>query len=261
MVDINKEKSIHGHLKGLSGEILDLEHAILSQRVEEPVELATEFEFFTGPEDDYAVKGVNKKTGRVYASKGQWIYHSDDLGSTWQLTLKMHPTKLSNVSNLVVLDSGDVLICGREIDSESRIWKMDADGQNYRKVLSYKAGQGHIYNDFGFTSYQNIVLAGTYGSGPWLKEVVVYLSLDYGETWEKIFTKPNITVDPVNGHHHIHDVRYDPYENLIWVCAGDDDLDPHTNSFVYWSADMGKTWNKGLPSNTSYSTSKRCCFR
>lgn len=246
MVDINKEQSIKGHLKGLSGEHVDLEHAILSQRVQEPVELATEFEFLTGPEPDYALKGVNKKTGRIYASKEQYIKHSDDLGVTWQHTLKMHPTGLSNVTNMVVLDNGDVLICGREIDSESRIWKMDADGKNYRKVLSYEAGQGHIYGEFGFTSYQNIVLAGTYGSGPWLKEVVVYLSLDYGETWEKIFSKPNITVDPVNGHHHIHDVRYDPYENLIWVCGGDDDLDPHTHSFVYWSANMGKTWTKGL---------------
>lgn len=246
MVDINKEKSIHGHLKGLSGQIVDLEHELLSQHVQEPVELAQEVTFLTGTEIDWQVVGVNKKTGRVYATKEQWIYNSDDNGVTWESTLKLHETGMSSVNNLVVLDNGDLLIAGREIDSETRIWKCDFDGQGLKKVLTYEAGQGHVYNEFGFTTYQNIVLAGTYGTGPWLQEVVVYLSLDYGETWEKIFSKPNITVDGVNGHHHIHDVRYDPYENLIWVCAGDDDLDPHTHSFVYWSADFGKSWNKGL---------------
>ena len=246
MVDINKEKSIHGHLKGLSGQIVDLEHELLSQHVQEPVELAQEVTFLTGNETDWQVIGVNKKTGRVYATKGQWIYNSDDNGVTWESTLKLHETGMSSVNNIVVLDNGDLSIAGREIDSETRIWKCDFDGKGLKKVLTYGAGQGHVYNEFGFTTYQNIVLAGTYGSGPWLKEVVVYLSLDYGETWEKIFSKPNITVDAVNGHHHIHDVRYDPYENVIWVCAGDDDLDPHTHSFIYWSADFGKSWNKGL---------------
>ncbi len=64
------------------------------------------------------------------------------------------------------------------------------------------------------------------------KDTHLYRSLDGGMTFEKILTLSKNKV------RHIHFVKYDPYENCIWLGTGDDDYE----NLLMRSFDNGENW-------------------
>lgn len=88
---------------------------------------------------------------------------------------------------------------------------------------------------FGLSIYKNIIVVGEYGAHNVARHV--YISRDYGNTWNKIFAAE---LDDSGAGVHIHDVCYDPYSDVIWICTGDG----YWAQNVYFSYDGGATWNK-----------------
>lgn len=92
--------------------------------------------------------------------------------------------------------------------------------------------------NWGFSTYQNIVVVNDYGSQGTTGRL--WVSTDYGKTFTK---KLDINTAPyntwiVNGH--LHGSAYDAVFNRIWVSTGDG----YTNTYVLYSDDLGTTWNK-----------------
>lgn len=71
-------------------------------------------------------------------------------------------------------------------------------------------------NSYGSFVYDQYVFFNEYGDEP---SNHAYLSSDYGVTFSKVFTLPDDAV-PAD-QHHVHNVAFDPYEQMLWVCAGD----------------------------------------
>lgn len=68
-----------------------------------------------------------------------------------------------------------------------------------------------------------------------------YISTDYGETWSQCI---DISSFMTGTEYHLHSVRYDQYEEVLWACIGDG----WANQSLYYSDDMGKTWKKAVES-------------
>lgn len=73
----------------------------------------------------------------------------------------------------------------------------------------------------------------------------VYMSLDYGRTWETIFDL-NRFLTTAHGHthtdiQHLHGVAWDPYWDRIWLSWGDNMSGNGSNGIAY-SDDLGATW-------------------
>ena len=90
---------------------------------------------------------------------------------------------------------------------------------------------------FGFSAYRNIILLAEYGT----KNAedpprFVYISYDYGETFDVLYEKQiGDMVQPNN--YHIHDVAYDPYANRIWIAEGDG-----VNANIVYTDNLGLTF-------------------
>lgn len=90
-------------------------------------------------------------------------------------------------------------------------------------------------NSFGFSQFNNIVLIAEYGTAiPPNNACKLYISKDYGATWTTAFAGPTDS-----GTWHCHDVKFDPYEQIIWLVNGDGAI----NANVRWSKDFGTNWN------------------
>lgn len=109
---------------------------------------------------------------------------------------------------------------------------------------------GNVYMYGGITQldvYGNIVVANEYRPTPRhtipisndpLGGGKVYLSLDGGKTFKTIFDiATNINASETNTH--IHAVKFDPYENIIWIVTGDGP----NHSSVRYTMDFGETWH------------------
>lgn len=152
------------------------------------------------------------------------IQKSTDWGQTW-VDVWSAP---SSVGQARKLTSGQLIVT-----RNSSIYLSDENEENFAlKVdlddIGTSDGDGAVYKDFGFSCYENIIIAGEYGSGVG----DVFASTDFGENWSVIFTSPD------NRYSHIHDVAYDPYEGLIWIVTGDGT--PLEKIFV--SNNLGASW-------------------
>jgi hypothetical protein len=85
---------------------------------------------------------------------------------------------------------------------------------------TFVSGQYAMYNEYGAEPANH-----------------AYLSSDYGANWAKVFTLPADHTPAEQ--HHLHNVAYDPYQSLLWVCSGDD-----TNRMIYYSSDNGSNWTQ-----------------
>ena len=93
-------------------------------------------------------------------------------------------------------------------------------------------GMGASGHSNGVNDY---LFAVQYGFG--LYERKAFMSTDLGQTWTTIYTQAIFNNNPeINNH--IHAIKYDPFENRIWIGLGDSE-----NSGIVWSDDMGVTWN------------------
>lgn len=85
-------------------------------------------------------------------------------------------------------------------------------------------------------THGSLVLAGTYGNKTDIDPpYYVYLSKDYGVTWETIWSDPWGPLDDV----HVHGVALDPWRNYLWAAIGD-----AANADVIYSMDWGSTWTR-----------------
>lgn len=91
----------------------------------------------------------------------------------------------------------------------------------------------------GYAQFGSVILLSAYGD----KETMnppreVYMSVDSGATFTKIFDKPIESMkDPLQ--YHIHDVEYDPFSSRIWIWVGDND-----NTRLVYSDNLGGTWTE-----------------
>ena len=120
-------------------------------------------------------------------------------------------------------DSGRILIT----DGGGHIYVSDMSGHNFTLT---KTMNGTSYNSyaFGLSVYDQNAIVGEYGMHTEPRRNV-YMSEDEGLAWTTILTGNN------NTNFHIHDVAYDPYENLIWVTTGD-----FTGNRMVWVSDANK---------------------
>ncbi|WP_096436476.1 WD40/YVTN/BNR-like repeat-containing protein [Alteribacter populi] len=116
--------------------------------------------------------------------------------------------------------------------NNGEVYKME-DAANVEPELVLQMPVGRIGID-SIDIHENLVLLGEYG----LKVLPnnsrrVWISTDHGDTFEKIFE------EAPRDDYHIHSVKYDPYQDIIWLAVGDT-----INSNVYWSIDRGKNWSR-----------------
>lgn len=117
-------------------------------------------------------------------------------------------------------------------DTIGGVWKSGLDGSDVTKVLQMPNGVlGKRASYFG--EWKNVIILGEYGDRT-LEDNPrrIWLSRDYGNTWDLIWEPEPRSI------YHVHGVTFDPYESIIWVCTGD-----IQNSNVMWSKDWGMTWN------------------
>lgn len=176
------------------------------------------------------VSWINK-TGTVYGAQGSTLYKTDDFLSTpWEQVREFaadvrQVREMLDGSLVVALRDGTIWTSNEAQDSWSQA--TFEDGSTPFEMISPGA---HVQYGFGLDWWGDILVAGEYGSGT----NKVYLSGDRGRTWKHIFTNP----DPTPGH--IHDVAFDPYEGIVWVCAGDGGR----QNRIFYSCNYGYTWQQ-----------------
>ena len=171
-----------------------------------------------------------------------------DNGATWT-DLHQFPQALSFVRHL---DDGQLLAVVGTDPNPREVWRSSGYGSGgpvtWTKVLTASAPYVTFGQAWGLSIHENIILVAEYGpkrptwNGYAITENAryVYLSTDYGKTWETVFDlNQYLTADrglaSVDGQH-MHGVCWDPYWDRIWITYGDD-----TNGTVY-SDDFGATW-------------------
>jgi hypothetical protein len=113
------------------------------------------------------------------------------------------------------------------------VFVSDESGANFTQKFHFTNGKWRCSGNH--YQYDNVILIGSYEVIPDACEV--YLSLDYGATWTKIFDQTDVLrYDPAVRLHN-HGLLYDPYDSRIWVTTGDI---AHYNT--YYSDDWGVTW-------------------
>ena len=155
--------------------------------------------------------------GTVYAADGGDLVKSSDWGTTWSAPIWSAP--YGTIGQVRKLATGEIVVT-----SGKRIYKSDASEANFSLVYTMEGGV--VYSDFGFDAFGDLLLAAEYGENVGR----VYMSRDGGDTWQKIYDNPAA--------YHIHDVRYDPYEGLIWIAQ--DGTAPQRGIVV--TPDFGATW-------------------
>ena len=136
------------------------------------------------------------------------------------------------VKNFLILNNGNCVA----ILEDNCVYVSDDNFGTFTKKLDLGTKPPHTL--FGLNEYNQYVLITEYatmGSGDPGKKV--YLSKDYGVTFNEIFNLDNFGF--ASGYH-VHSASYDPYENLIWVCSGDGLID----QMIFYSNDLGLTWYK-----------------
>ena len=143
-----------------------------------------------------------------------------------------------DIDRVLVLDNGNIMV----LLSTGKIYLSENEGASFKLVASFDGEKPHKY--FGFSHYKNIVAIAPYavrsaGSDKGKKALI---STDNGNTFKEVFSLLNYP--ELNGPaSHIHSIAYDPYEKMLWICAGDG----QASQMVYYSKDMGKTWYKSAP--------------
>jgi hypothetical protein len=95
------------------------------------------------------------------------------------------------------------------------------------------------------------IFFGEYFNNPDRESVNIYKSLDYGGTWEVVYTFPAKSI------RHIHEIRFDIYTNSIWVATGDLDGE----CIIGYTDDTFRSFNIVFQGGQEYRTCKLLFFR
>jgi len=177
---------------------------------------------------------------------GQLLQSTNEWATYEQVGTSSLPKPILGIREL---DDGELLVSTARDEADgtkAKVYKTVGYDRNnpsattFKEVLEVNVTQANVNNSWGFSIYENIVLVSEYGLKGYEGARYVYLSTDYGETFNVIFDlytqeiegRPDLTMTA-----HVHTVAYDPYYNRIWLCVGD-----LPNTATYYSDDMGQTW-------------------
>ena len=170
------------------------------------------------------------KTSVLYGRGGSgWtLRKSTDWGVTWS-TAYTFGTGPAIIKQVLVTDSGRIVVA---LDNGTA-WTSDTNGANFTQTLTMAANT-FVHDLFGATVYGDIVAFAEYSAtktpatatGAWYSE-------DAGQTWTNFFRDTTHTTG-----FHLHDIKYDPYEDMFWITSGDGD----GNRMVFYSKNRGATW-------------------
>ena len=190
--------------------------------------------------------GRDRRT--IYRGGSSTLKTSTDDGATWVTATTFAFTPY--IVGVRDLDNGEVIVAtAASGGTPGKLYVSSGfgtPGVTWTKKLD--AGDGgvgptsYFSGDWGMSTHENIVVVSEYGiqNPPTDSARFVYLSQDYGVTWEQIF---DLGTSPTS---HIHAAFYDPWWKAIWVANGDS-----TNRAVRVSFDMGDTWTiVANPDNT-----------
>jgi hypothetical protein len=215
----------------------------------QPVATEKQNTYFGFCQDIYYNKSAD--TNVVYGYAGPSIFKSSKLGGNIDNGAALKTFSKCTINVIKKLDTGKILVGLHNTETDyAEIWLSDDKEETWTKVLDgSNASLGtptpgnYFAMWFGHSFYRNICLLAEYGKHNDARRV--FMSTDYGETWKTVFTANQAPLTDGNAGTHIHDVTYDPYSNIIWICTGDG---VHSHN-VYWSKNMGKTWNAILKSS------------
>jgi hypothetical protein len=186
----------------------------------------------------YAVRELGPD-GKVYAVSGLTLRSSTDWGSTFPTLIHTFTATgrvgTEYISAVRKLASGKLLVT----TNAGQLFVSDTSEANFTLILDIGAsGSGLMFTEaFGLTAWQNLIAVAEYGNQGYGVAIHAYLSNDGGATFNQFFTAPAPT-----GYHN-HDIAYDPYEDLFWICGGDGT----TARAIYFSPDRGVTWFRAQP--------------
>ncbi|MDM0667927.1 BppU family phage baseplate upper protein [Clostridium perfringens] len=183
------------------------------------------------------ILGTRKRDGMVE------VLESDSYFNTFN-KVGVLPNATDHPSHVEICGDNSVILISRT----GQVFRTE-DLINYTQVLDIR---DNIYAWGGFTqldSYNNIVLLSEYRLPakhhlPWAETNgggKLYLSEDFGKTFKAIFDIPINYADGGLGTH-IHAIKYDPYENIIWLVTGDG----VNHQMIWYSLDKGENWYKSV---------------
>ncbi len=157
--------------------------------------------------------------GTVYIVEGSELYKSSDYGES----LTFMEDLGAEIEHIGLPSDGSIVA----ITTDYKVWRAEDDESSFTEVFE---GTGRPASGMGFDYYDKLVMYAEY-SGTGRK---LYLSNDFGKSgsWETLL---EVADENVN---HCHDIRFDPYEGLIWSVWGDNR--PYDTILV--TDDFGGTW-------------------
>lgn len=158
---------------------------------------------------------------RLYISNRYRIFHSDDLGETWNRNCyipsnswKSYAAKSSLAARLLrfyiasfhVLDDGSRVAVARD-----GIYRASPGEQRMHRTFKITRGSRPL----NLSVDRNRVMFGEYGSGLENSRVAIYISEDYGKSFSigHLFPRGDIR--------HVHNIVIDKIAGLYWVLVGD----------------------------------------
>jgi len=178
----------------------------------------------------------------LWASRAYTLYRSFNYGNTWEKVIDIPAKPLrfaashinilsrllrTGIHNVMSLPFGNLLII-----SDGKIYKLSTQKKDLKEVHKLRIGRRPLRNAFCINK-QNTIYYGEYWPNPKRKEIRIYKSSDYGESWQPVYSFPENTI------RHIHALQYDPFSGWLWVTTGD--LDPECK--IGYSEDGGKNFH------------------
>lgn len=185
--------------------------------------------------------GLFYASGNMDREDRKNIYTSPD-GVEWTLSATVPLTMGEGVSDWITrmtISDTDKIIVGSYL---GEVFVSDESG-NFSEEPTFVTGKMDLM--MGGFKHENLIGITTYENHGLDKKHEAWLSVDNGETFERVFDT-ELLIELLGGSEetrvHIHDFEYDPYSGRLYIWQGD--FDSRT---FYYSDDWGKTWEMAFP--------------
>jgi hypothetical protein len=164
--------------------------------------------------------------GKCYISRRYKVFSSDDGGASWKFDCRV-PTSgwkpwaaamkpfsrllRFNIQAFRVLEDGSRLAVARD-----GIYRASPGEKEMTRVFAYTRGSRPL----NLCDNGSRVIFGEYGGCYDESEVFLYVSDDFGQSWDVGYRFPRGDI------RHVHNVMFDAQENHYWVMVGDFDRQP-----------------------------------